>query len=81
MKCPYCENEMQKGVLSGDGRSAVTWKAGEDKTGFFDRFLGIGRVTAAKQTLTSFAIEANYCHACKKMIFDTDIQSGTDLQK
>ena len=63
MKCPYCENEMQKGVLSGDGRSAVTWKAGEDRTGFFDRFLAIGRVTAAKQ------------------IFDTDIQSGTDLQK
>ncbi len=81
MKCPFCENEMQKGILSGDGRSAVTWKAGEEQTGFFDRFLGIGRVTAAKHTLAHFAIEANYCHACKKMIFDTDIQSSTDLQK
>ena len=32
MNCPFCGKEMQKGILSGDGRSALTWKAGEKKT-------------------------------------------------
>ncbi len=75
MKCPFCENEMQKGIMSGDGRSNVTWKSGEKKTGWFDNFIGIGRVTAAKHTLGAFSIESYYCPACKKMIFDTDIEN------
>ena len=74
MNCPYCGKEMQQGILSGDGRSAVTFKAGDKKTGAFDRFIGIGKVTAAKSSLTTFTIEADYCPACKKMIFDTDIK-------
>lgn len=76
MKCPFCGKEMQKGILSGDGRSAVTWKAGEQKTGFAERLLGAGKLSAAKYTLTAFSIEAYYCCACKKMIFDTDIEKG-----
>lgn len=75
MKCPYCGKEMQKGILSGDGRANVTWKAGEKKTGEFDRLIGIGKVTAAKHTLTTFTIEAEYCIYCKKMIFDTEIKN------
>lgn len=75
MKCPYCGKEMQKGILSGDGRSNVTWKAGDKKTGEFDRFIGIGKITAAKHTLTTFTIEAEYCIYCKKMIFDTEIKN------
>ncbi len=73
-ECPYCGQEMQKGILSGDGRSAVTFKPGEKKTGWFDRFLSIGAVTAAKHTLAAFTIDAYYCGSCKKMIFDTDIK-------
>ena len=75
MICPFCNKEMQSGILSGDGRSALTWKAGEKKTGGFDRFLGIGKLTAAKHTLTTFTIETDYCPSCKKMIFETDIQN------
>ena len=65
---------MQQGVLSGDGRSAVTFKAGEKKTGAFDHFIGIDKLTAAKYTLTTFTIDADYCIYCKKMIFETDIK-------
>ena len=65
---------MQHGILSGDGRSAVTFKPGNKKTGGFDRFLGINKLTAAKYTLTAFTIDADYCPDCKKMIFDTEIK-------
>ena len=75
MKCPYCEKEMVKGILSGDGREPVTWKAGDKKAGAFDRWvLGMGTVTAAKRTLTAFTIESYYCGNCRKMMFDTDIK-------
>ena len=74
MTCPFCKKEMQHGILSGDGRSNVTFKAGDKKTGGFDRFIGIGKVTAAKHGPATFAIDANYCPDCKKMIFDTDIK-------
>ena len=74
MNCPFCGKEMQQGILSGDGRSAVTFKPGEKKTGWFDRFIGIDKLTAAKYNLTTFTIEADYCPGCKKMIFDTDIK-------
>ena len=66
---------MVKGILSGDGREPVTWKAGDKKAGAFDRWvLGMGTVTAAKRTLTAFTIESYYCGNCRKMMFDTDIK-------
>ena len=74
MNCPFCGKEMQHGILSGDGRSAVTFKPGEKKTGWFDRLIGIDKLTAAKYTLTAFMIDADYCPGCKKMVFDTDIK-------
>lgn len=64
---------MSKGILSGDGRSAVRWKAGDKKAGFMDTLNGSGVITAAKHSLATFTIEAYYCTSCKKMIFDTDI--------
>ncbi len=73
MKCPYCNQEMENGIISGDGRSGVFWKKGDKKAGFMDRLGGAGKIEAAKYTLTTFTMEANYCPACKKMIIDTDI--------
>ena len=73
MTCPFCGGEMEKGILSGDGRSKVSWKQGDRKTGVTDRIAGIGTVTAARYTLTAFTIEAFFCRRCKKMIFDTDV--------
>jgi len=73
MICPFCGNEMVKGILSGDGRSPVVWKQGDKKTSTIDKIVGIGTVTAAKRTLASFTIESFFCRECQKMIFDTDV--------
>ncbi len=73
MKCPYCNQEMQKGILSGDGRSRVYWKAGDEKANFMDKLSGKGKIRGIKYTLAAFIIHANYCADCKKMIFETDI--------
>ncbi|MBR4501187.1 MAG: hypothetical protein IKP22_04785 [Clostridia bacterium] len=74
MQCPFCGQEMQQGILSGDGRSNVCFKAGDKKTGWFDSMMGTGKLTAVKHTLVSFSIEAFFCDRCKKMIIETDIQ-------
>ncbi|MGN1166591.1 MAG: PF20097 family protein [Lachnospiraceae bacterium] len=73
MVCPFCGKEMNKGILSGDGRCTVRWKTGDKKAGFMDTLSDSGRITAAKHTLSAFTIESYYCPSCKKMIFDTDI--------
>lgn len=73
MKCPYCNQEMTDGILSGDGRSSVYFKTGDKKANFGDKIGGKGKVEAAKYTLASFTVEASYCAACKKMIFETEI--------
>lgn len=73
MNCPYCEKEMEKGVISGDGRSGVYWKAGEKRAGFMDKLGGEGRLNAVKYSLAVFEIDAYYCRECKKMIFDTEL--------
>ncbi len=73
MICPYCNKEMKKGVLSGDGRSTVSWKEGDKKANFWDKIGGVCNVDAMKYTLATFSAEAHYCPDCKKMIIDTDI--------
>ena len=64
MICPFCGKEMKKGILSGDGRSAVRWKSGDKKAGFSDTLVDSGRVTAAKHTIAYFTIESYYCSVC-----------------
>ncbi len=73
MICPFCGKEMLKGILSGDGRTPVTWKQGNRKAGFLDQMVGAGTVTAAKRNLISFTIEAWHCPKCRKMFFDTEV--------
>lgn len=72
MLCPYCDTEMKKGVLTGDGRSKVRWHENGEKIGMVDKISGVGMIDA-KYTLTTFEIESYYCENCHKMIFDTDI--------
>lgn len=73
MKCPYCEQDMQKGIISGDGRCMVYWKAGDKKANLWDKLGGTGKIEAADYSLGTFEIEACYCTSCHKMIFETDI--------
>ena len=74
MQCPYCGQEMQQGILSGDGRANVCWKAGEKKAGWFESAMGTGKLTAVKYTPASFRIEAHFCSRCRKMILETDVR-------
>lgn len=73
MKCPYCEQEMIAGIMSGDGRSRVFWETSEDKLGLMDKVVGKGMVESVSYSLAKFKLKTNYCPACKKMIFDTNI--------
>lgn len=72
MRCPFCNNDMKKGFLTGDGRSKVYWNEENKKIALFDKFLGKGLVDA-KYNFYKFEIESYYCSKCKKMIFETDI--------
>ena len=51
MKCPYCDQEMQGGIISGSGRSGVYWKKGDKKANFMDILSGTGTVSYTHLTL------------------------------
>lgn len=72
MKCPVCDKEMRKGVLSGDGRSKVFFESEDEKLGMMDKLCGKGMIDA-KYTLSKFEIQADYCDECRKMIFSTGL--------
>ena len=74
MTCPFCGKEMEKGIMSGDGRSKVRWKAGDKKSDIWDALSFSGIVTGIDYSITSFTVESYFCPACKKMIFDTDVE-------
>jgi hypothetical protein len=60
MICPFCQAEMQKGHLSGDGRRGITWWPAEGPSW--------NRVIVAKSALSSSETEALYCESCKKIV-------------
>lgn len=74
MKCPFCEKEMKKGVISGDGRSRIFWEPQNEKLSVMDKIVGKGMIDA-EYSLSKFKIHAEYCDACKKMIFSTNISN------
>ncbi|MDO5151389.1 MAG: PF20097 family protein [Oscillospiraceae bacterium] len=74
MKCPYCNKEMIKGVVSGDGRSTVIFSEGIKPTKLLDRLDGSGALIPQKRTLSRFLIDACFCKDCKKLIIDTDVK-------
>ena len=74
MTCPFCGKEMEKGIMSGDGRSKVRWKAGDKKSDIWDALSFSGIVTGIDYSIASFTVESYFCSACKKMIFDTDVE-------
>ena len=68
MNCPYCDKEMQKGVIVANAKWSVVWKA-EDEHGIVN---DEGKVKLSKAPwLGPCEIEAFYCDDCKKMIIDT----------
>ncbi len=69
MKCPYCEVEMEKGIIHGD-RYAIKWiEETRDKGAIVNFFQKGVKLT---NPWTSNSIEAYYCKACKKIIIDVN---------
>lgn len=74
MKCPFCQEEMTAGVMSGDGRSRVYWESSEEKVSAMNKvFGGKGLVESVSYSFTKFKLNADYCPHCKKMIIDTGV--------
>lgn len=68
MNCPYCDKEMQKGVIIAYANWNVVWKAADEHGIVNDE----GKVKLSKfPWLGPCEIEAFYCVDCKKMIIDT----------
>ncbi len=74
MKCPFCEKEMKKGILSSNDRCKIYWESENEKLGMMDRIVGKG-IVEADYSLAKFKIKADYCETCKKMIFSTNISN------
>lgn len=69
MKCPYCDKEMEEGIIYGD-RFSLKWiKESEDKGPLLRGF-------QKKIKLSDFygtnGIETFYCIDCEKMIIDVE---------
>ena len=74
MLCPYCNQEMTDGNLSGDGRSSLIFSPGDKRLPFFELIGGTGRLTAAQDNVWTYSkVKANFCRPCKKIIIDTDV--------
>ena len=76
MKCPYCNEEMQHGVLRGDGRSRVRFVQAGKKHTWADDLAGIGVVKTNNASGGSFwklELEGDYCEKCKKLILDAEV--------
>lgn len=72
MNCPYCNEEMQHGVLRGDGRSPVRFDQEGRKLSWSDKMAGIG-VVKLKLSWGAFRIEADYCEKCRKIILGAEV--------
>lgn len=76
MKCPYCNEEMQHGKLSGDARSRMYFVQAGKKLSWSDSLTGVGTVKSNRgsgMSFWKFALEADYCEKCKKMILDAEV--------
>lgn len=63
MICPYCGQEMRRGMLTA-GSWGITWWPSEAPS--WDR------VIVTKSRLTQSEAEAYHCASCHKLILDTE---------
>ena len=74
MNCPYCNGDMQAGVIRFDGRSGMRWEKEGHPIDFWDSLGGIEKLTAARIGFFSGgALPGHFCPSCKKLIIDTDV--------
>lgn len=73
MRCPYCDKEMQAGVIRGDGRETPRFiRNGEKKHSLADYINGKGALTV-NFSWNKFLLDANYCTSCKKFVIENDV--------
>lgn len=67
MKCPYCNEEMSKGILQS-GRNII-WSTAKHKTTFNANHTK-DELTIAKENLIGAYIDCYYCKFCDKIIIN-----------
>ena len=64
MNCPYCGNEMERGLIQSPYELA--WFKGEKRR----LFNGRDAVTLSEPSLMGSAVEAHLCRKCRKLVID-----------
>ena len=77
-KCPYCQNEMKRGFIEGDGRGYLIWVDENRKmniahkiANLFYRNYNDCIVLSSASYIHNTRVESNYCDICEKIIIDT----------
>lgn len=73
MNCPYCNKEMEKGVIHGD-RYAIKWIPDENDKGPLFRWLPKGIILSRWGGTTE---DVYHCEYCKKLMIDTSDMEDT----
>lgn len=74
MKCPYCNNEMESGLLQGMHR--VAWVKKKHKLSLFPKQ---GEILLENNEFKDFVLSAQICKKCRKIVVDysdKNIQEG-----
>lgn len=79
MKCPYCQNEMETGLIQSP--QEISWIKGEKRHLFAKSdFYGDAVVLSEFSFLKGSAAVAGLCRRCKKVILDYG-DPGSDLNR
>ena len=69
MKCPYCNEEMEKGLIQS--AQEISWLKGEKKHLFLTSDFHEGSVVLSKKSfIKGSAVTAFLCRDCRKVIID-----------
>ena len=76
-KCPYCQNEMKKGFIKGDGRDDLTWVDENRKRNTMQKIANVFYsnnddciVLEGASFIHKTRVLSNYCDICEKIIID-----------
>ncbi len=65
MKCPYCDREMEQGLLQGMRR--VAWVKKQHKICILPKQ---GEILLENNSINDFIFSAQICKSCKKIVID-----------
>ena len=70
-KCPYCQNEMKKGFIQGDGEQPLIWLEENQEKNFIQKIINNNCIVLEEAKMFHITrVSANYCDMCKKIIID-----------